>query len=177
MRNTTYSKEFHSEGVQYSYYPRVYLIFGMLHFQNPEISAAQSAPFSALSDSTRWSAELRISARGFPCDTFQRTNLFSASEIWGGNAVGSKSWVTVATLPPSGCMRKAVVCWPGQQGLNQASSMTQPSFPEPIFAKAVKMFTCKTFGDEGSEWFLEIAPLVRCWHFTDSTICDSLSHR
>lgn len=73
----------------------------------------------------------------FPWYIFQKTNLFSTSETRGKNAAGNKSWVTVATPPPPGYMRKAAVCWPWQRGLNQASNMTQPSFPEPIFAKAL----------------------------------------
>lgn len=90
---------------------------------------------SLLSSSARWSAE---SVPGeFPWYIFQKTDLFSTSETRGKNAAGNKSWVTVATPPPPGYMRKAAVCWPWQQGLNQASNMTQPSFPEPIFAKAL----------------------------------------
>lgn len=79
----------------------------------------------------------------------------------GGKAASSKSWVTMATLPPPGYMRKAASglltrTARAESGLRYDSTLPPWAYFRERRCQDVHM---QDNDDEGSEWFLEIAPL------------------
>lgn len=153
--------------VQRPYYPRLYLIVLDATLSSPGNqcrSIGVSVKFHQAVNRTRgankYQGDFRVTEKQFfyyyYCYFFPQPLRHQ-----GGKAAGSKSWVTMATLPPPGYMRKAAsglltLTARAESGLRYDSTLPPWAYFRERRCQDVHM---QDNDDEGSEWFLEIAPL------------------